>query len=207
MPSRRAVLGMAAGAVLWPELGYAAAENPSPEAAAAYIRNLISEGIRALLGHGIDADERARRFHQFINRHIDRPGLPAAVLGRYWGRLTPEQREEYLRLFDDYLVLAYSPYLAEFPAGGEVVVIGADPAGEGRVVVHSESREPGAPPTRVDWLVVQGSDGRFRVTDVIAAGVSARETIAADYTGLIRAHSGKVEALLEALRRKFSAAK
>jgi len=96
--------------------------------------------------------------------------------------------------------VAYGGALADYSPEGRVTVVGAQHA-EGRIVVQSESSEPGGRPARIDWFVVSGPSG-FRVTDVIAAGVSVRETMRADFTGVIRQNGGQVEALLAALRKK-----
>jgi phospholipid transport system substrate-binding protein len=81
---------------------------------------------------------------------------------------------------------------------------GAAGAPDGTIVVNSESLEPAAQPVKVDWIVV-ARPGGFRIADVIAAGVSARETLKADFTGVIRQNGGNVEDLLAALRKKTAA--
>jgi phospholipid transport system substrate-binding protein len=132
------------------------------------------------------------------------PGLPQAAAGRYWDRLTPPQRSEYLQLFESYLVIAYAPQFAKYPPQSKVTVTGAAGGADGTIVVNSESLEPAAQPVKVDWIVV-ARPGGFRIADVIAAGVSARETLKADFTGVIRQNGGNVEDLLAALRKKTAA--
>lgn len=189
---------MLATASLWPALGRGQADDT--QAAARYITALIDDGLKALVTKQITPEERAKRFRGFLQKNIDTPGLPQGVLGRYWDKLSAAQRPEYLKLFEDYLVVAYSGALADYSPEGRVAVIGAQRV-DGRIVVQSESSEPGGRPTRIDWFVVPAGNG-FRVTDVVAAGVSARETMRADFTGLIRQNGGQVEALLAALRKK-----
>jgi len=201
MPSRRRLVILLGMAPLAPLAARAQADNV--QAASGYIAALLDEGFKALIGRDIAEPERARRFRDFLKRHIEMPGLPQGVLGRYWDRMTPAQRDEYLSLFQEYLVVAYAGQLALYPPEGRVGVVGAQ-AVDGRVVVSSESVEPGAAPVRIDWFVARGPDG-LRVTDVIAAGISARETLRADFTGVIRGNGGQVEALLAALRKKVAA--
>lgn len=201
MPSRRhALLLLGAASLVSTE---SRAQADEAQAASRYVAALLDEGFKALIGRDIAEPERARRFRGFLQRHIEMPGLPRGVLGRYWDRMTPAQRDEYLSLFQEYLVVAYSGQLALYPPEGRVGVVGAQ-ALDGRVVVSSESVEPGAAPVRIDWFVVSTPDG-LRITDVIAAGIGARETLRADFTGVIRGNGGQVEALLVALRKKVAA--
>ena len=198
MLARRAFLALAAAAAA------AAARAQTTDAAAAsrYIAALLEEGIASLVGP-MPAEERTRRLTVFLRRHIDSPALPQAVLGRYWERMTPAERDEYIELFERYLIVAYGPQLANYAPQGKISVVGADPAGRG-AVVHCDSVEPGSPPVRVDWFVVSRSDG-LRIANVVASGISAQETLRADFTGLIRANGGKIEVLLNALRKKVAA--
>jgi phospholipid transport system substrate-binding protein len=196
MPSRRALLLLVA---LAPAAAFAQAADPA--AASRYIATLVEDAFKALIG-AMPADERARHLRGFLQHNLDVPGLPQAAIGRYWDRLTPAQRSEYLQLFESYLVVAYAPQFAQYPPDGKVTVTGALTV-EGGVVVNSESVEPGSQPVKVDWLVVPRQGG-WRIADVAAAGISARETLKADFTGLIRQNGGSVEALLAALRKKTS---
>jgi phospholipid transport system substrate-binding protein len=197
MPSRRTLLLLAA---LAPAAALAQAADPA--AASRYIATLAEDAFKTLIGE-MSADERARRLRSFLQRNLDLPGLPQATMGRYWDRLTPTQRSEYLQLFESYLVVAYAPQFAQYPPQGKVTVTGAQAVDGGGVVVNSESVEPGAQPVKVDWLVVPRQGG-WRIADVVAAGISARETLKADFTGLVRQNGGNVEALLAALRKKTS---
>jgi phospholipid transport system substrate-binding protein len=201
MPTRRRFLAFAASAAA-AATGPSAAQAGDTAAASRYIATLLQEGLASLIG-SMPAEERAARLARFLRRHVDSPTLPQAVLGRYWERLSPSDRDEYIELFERYLVVAYAPQLANYAPQGRISVVGAD-AVDGLVVVHCDSVEPGAAPVRVDWFVVSRSDG-LRITDVVAAGISARETLRADFTGVIRANGGKVEALLNALRKKVGA--
>jgi phospholipid transport system substrate-binding protein len=196
MPSRRALLLLAA---LAPGMAHAQAGDTA--AASRYISTLVDDAFKALIGD-MPAEERRKRLRSFLQRNLDVPGLPQTVLGRYWDRLTPAQRSEYLQLFESYLAMNYAPQFAQYPPQGKVTVIGAK-AVEGAVVVNSESLEPGAQPVKVDWVVVLRPAG-WRIADVVAAGVSARETMKADFTGVVRQNGGNVEALLAALRKKTS---
>src|SRR5260370_42581105 len=93
-------------AALAPAIPAAAAAEPS-----ALITNL---GNRALevLGKTATPAQRVARFHELFREDFDVPGIARFVLGRYWKDATPEQQAEFVRLFADYIALAYSGRLA-----------------------------------------------------------------------------------------------
>src|ERR1700739_3438224 len=78
---------------------------------AAVINNL---GNRALevLGKNTTPEQRVVRFHELFRVDFDVPGIARFVLGRYWKTATPEQQQEFVKLFEHYIALVYSTQLA-----------------------------------------------------------------------------------------------
>src|SRR5215471_11646266 len=121
----------------------AAAADP-----AAVINNL---GNRALevLGKNATPAQRVARFHELFRQDFDVPGIARFVLGRYWKTATPEQQDEFTKLFEDYIAIVYSSQLSAY-SGETLKVTGsrADPEG---AIVASEIIRPSAPPVKVEW--------------------------------------------------------
>src|SRR6185437_5438455 len=98
-------------------------------------------------------------------------GIGQFVLGRYWRTATPEEQQEFLALFQEYIVQAYSARLGEY--GGEPFrVTGSSNSGDDIVVRSQVIRQNGAP-VGVDWhLDDQG--GALKITDVYVGGISMK---------------------------------
>ena len=77
---------------------------------------ITSLGNQALkvLGKNVDPNERVARFRQLFSEDFDVPGIARFVLGRYWRVATPQQQQEFVKLFTNYIALAYSDRLAEY---------------------------------------------------------------------------------------------
>src|SRR5581483_4429666 len=104
MPRRSVLLGVVVIA-----FGLFAAA-PRGEAAmdpGAFIGNLGQEGIQTL-GPNVPPAQRIARFHELFQADFDVRGIGRFVIGRYWQAFTPEQQEEFLRLFRAYTVQAYA---------------------------------------------------------------------------------------------------
>src|SRR6266576_3428743 len=99
---------------------------------AAVIANLGSRALE-VLGKNATNAQRVARFHELFREDFDVPGIARFVLGRYWKTATPEQQEEFVKLFEDYIALVYSAQLAAY-SGETLKVTGSRPGPEGAIV-------------------------------------------------------------------------
>ncbi len=109
----------------------AAAADP-----AAVVTSLGNQALK-VLGKNVDPNLRVARFRQLFSADFDVPGIARFVLGRYWRVATPAQQQEFLKLFTDYIALAYSNRLAEY-SGETLRVTGSRPAPDGRAGVERD---------------------------------------------------------------------
>jgi phospholipid transport system substrate-binding protein len=164
----------------------------------AFIGNLGQEGIQQL-GPNVPPAQRIARFRQLFQADFDVPSIGRFAIGRYWQAFSPEQQQEFLRLFAEYTVQAYADKLGPY-GGSQFRVMGAAPAGE-EVVVSSEVNRPSGPPVRIDWHVAPGGEG-YKVTDVYVDNVSMRITQRDEFAKIIQNNGGQPSALLAVLRQQ-----
>jgi phospholipid transport system substrate-binding protein len=176
----------------------AAAADP-----AAVVTSLGNEALK-VLGKNVDPNLRVARFRQLFSADFDVPGIGRFVLGRYWRVATPAQQQEFLKLFTDYIALAYSNRLAEY-SGETLRVTGSRPAPDGELVSSEIVRANGQPPARVEWLLTP-EDGAYKISDVIVEGVSMAVTQRSEFASVIQRNGGQVEGLITALRQKTESA-
>ena len=179
----------------------AAALAPAALAAAdpaAVINNL---GNRALevLGKNATPAQRAARFQELFRADFDVPGIARFVLGRYWKTATPEQQEEFVKLFEDYIALVYSAQLAAY-SGETLKVTGSRPGPEGAIVA-SEIVRPASPPVKVEWHLTD-RNGAYKINDVSVDGISMAVTQRSEFAAVIQRSGGQVQGLIAQLREK-----
>ena len=175
----------------------------TPAAAAADPAALISQlGNRALevLGQGSTPSQRVARFRELLREDFDVPGIARFVLGRYWNIATEQQRAEYVKLFEDYIALAYSTRLAEY-TGEKFKVTGSRPEGDGAIVSSQIVRPGGAAPVKVDWRLT-GRNGVYKISDVSVDGISMAVTQRSEFASVIQHNGGQVQGLIAMLREK-----
>ena len=166
---------------------------------AAVINNL---GNRALevLGKNTTQAQRVARFQELFRADFDVPGIARFVLGRYWKIATPEQQEEFVRLFEDYIALVYSSQLAAY-SGETLKVTGSRPGPEGAIVSSEIVRPTGAPPVKVEWQLTD-RNGAYKINDVAVDGISMAVTQRSEFASVIQRSGGQVEGLITQLRQK-----
>jgi len=146
-----------------------------------------------------DTAVKQERFRQLFRQYFDVEACARAALGPYWLKATALQRQEFVGLYEDYVVIAYSTAFRAL--GGESFkVLGSQPD-KGRVIVTSRIEINDAAPIRVDWQLNPTNRG-YKVTDVIVNGISMASAQHSDLVSVIQRNSGHVPALLVAMREK-----
>ena len=191
----------AIGALLASILCLALPRAAMAQDARAFVGTLGQQAIQ-VLGPSVPAAQREARFRVLFHDDFDIPGIGQFVLGRYWRTATPQQQQEFLGLFQEYLVRAYSTRLAEY--GGEPFhVTGARPNGDESVVTSEVIRTNGSR-IEIDWYLI-GGVGHYKITDVYVGGVSMKVTERDEFASVIQRNGGRVAALIAQLRQKLAA--
>jgi phospholipid transport system substrate-binding protein len=169
---------------------------------AAFINDLGNQ-LRTVAGIP-SSEQRRAGFRQLFHDDFDVPGLGRFVLGRFVRVMTPPEQQEFLGLFENYVVAAYSDRLSEYVIGGVVPrVIGSrlDPDG---AIVSSEFNRGSAPSAgaiRVDWRLT-GHDGVYKITDIIIDGLSMAANGRSELEGVAQRNGGQPQGILAVMRQE-----
>lgn len=156
----------------------------------------------AVLDSEAEAADKRQRIAALLREAVDVRGVGQFVLGRHWRTASAEQRDEFLRLFEETIVRTLASRFGELR--GVTFTIGrAQERGEDGVLVATTVERPGQPPVALDWLVSEAS-GRPLIIDVVAEGTSMRITQRSEYGSVIQRGGGRLDTLLEAMRRQLS---
>ncbi len=146
-------------------------------------------------------DQRAARFRVILTETFDLPTIARFTLGRYWRVASAKQRDDYVRLFEEFIVQAYSHRFKDLSGQTFEVKKSHEINARDRLVLSEIKIKQGKPPIRVNWRV-RRRDNAYRVIDVVVEGVSMSVTQRDEFAAVIRRSGGKIEGLLAALRRK-----
>ena len=166
-----------------------------------FVRKLAEKAISELTDKSVPRAQRIALFRDFFNTHFAVNGIGKWILGRHWKNASEQERQEYLRLFEDLMVVSYVDRFATY-AGESLLISKTLSQDDSNATVYAEIEQPGgAPAVHVDWRVAR-KDSIYKIVDVIVEGTSMSSTLRSDFGSTIRQRGGKISGLLTALREK-----
>jgi len=192
--------GLVLGACL---LGNAPAHAEATQAdASKFIEKLADNAITMVADKSLSETSRNDRFRTLFEQSFDIPAIGKFVLARYWKAASPDQQQEFLRLFEDMNVLTWAKRFKDY-SGEKLQVTNANKDAEhGDWLVESKLQRVQGPPVVVQWRLHEVAEG-LRVTDIFVEGVSMAQTSRQDYSATLQGNGGKLDALLSAMRTKI----
>ena len=177
-----------------------AARPVAADGVESFIHDTAERVFASYSGSATD-EQRTEVFRELLTGSFDLNTIARFTLGRYWRVATADQRREYRRLLEDFLVLAYANRFRDL-SGVKLRVATVLTINKRDKLVRSEV-DPGGgrPPIRIDWRVRETKQG-LRIVDVIVDGISMGVTQRDQFAAAIRSAGGKVDGLLAMLRDK-----
>lgn len=189
--------------VLFANASIAAPAVVNPADAVAFMNTLWARAVE-VLNNKTDPAIREARFRELFHTDFDCPGIARFVLGRYWRNASPEEQQEFVKLFEDYVVFVYTARLSNF-AGESLKVRSSRRDGDG-VIVSTDVIHPGnAPPMKLDWRLVS-ENGSYKISDIIVEGISMMTTQRSEFASVVQRNGGQVRGLIAMMREKTASA-
>ncbi|MCK5040697.1 MAG: ABC transporter substrate-binding protein [Sphingomonadales bacterium] len=169
-----------------------------PEGALVFIENLSNNALAVLDDMALTQDERDREFRNLLREGFDLDYIGKLTLGRHWRSANTEQKQEFNRVFPEYVLRIYSNRLRE--RGDEVFeVLRSVPAGKKDVYIRSEIIRTDGPALAADWRV-RFKNEEFRVVDLKIEGISMVLTQRDEFSS--RINKIGMDGLIEEIRVK-----
>ncbi len=183
--------------------GVPAVAHADDAAAREFVNSLTSQAIETMTGKSVPDADRNGRFRDLFIGSADMPVIGKYVLARYWKVATPEEQQEFLKLFEDMLVLTWSGRFKEATGNISVAIDDVKPDVEDTVQVESRILREAHDPSPVIWRL-HPVDGKLKILDLVIEGTSMSLTYRQEYSSVISQRGGKVSGLLDALRQKIA---
>jgi len=135
---------------------------------------------------------------QVILPRFDFIRMSQLVLGKYWRRATPEQKQAFVREFRELLIRTYATALLNY-SGQDIVYLPVRAGKDVRkVTVNTQVREVGAPAIPVDYRLRRSDDG-WKVYDVSIDNISLVSNYRSSFASQIRRY--KLDGLIAKLQK------
>jgi phospholipid transport system substrate-binding protein len=175
---------------------------------ATFINNLSNQ-IHVLV-RSTSPEQKLAGFRELFREDFDVPGLGRFVLGRFWRILNSSEQQEFLGLFENYVVHTYSDRLSEYDSDGGVLrVTGSRPDPDGAIVsseiMRGSGRGQGGQPIKVDWRLT-ASNGTYKISDIAIDGLSMAANGRSELEGVVERNGGQARAILAVMRQQIASA-
>jgi phospholipid transport system substrate-binding protein len=149
---------------------------------------------------GADKDpERKQRVRQIILEAFDFQAMANESLGTYWGKLTPQQREEFTGLFGNLFERSYNRLVLRF-LGERSTVYGTESIQQEHATVATTLVSKRDAKLPVDYQLVRHGE-QWKIYDVVIDGVSLAMNYRAQFSKILRTSS--YEALVQRIKTKL----
>jgi phospholipid transport system substrate-binding protein len=205
--------------IMWPRLlitvcGLAfmliAAAIPAPASAQAltqqaqqHIRSAADQVVAILARKNMTAAEQAEAMRGLVHRYFGVEDIAQWVVGRYWRSASEAERQEFMKLFEDFVLYSYAQQFSQY-AGEHLQIQNATMVTDDTALVESIVVRPNAETNpRVTWRVTRANGG-LEIRDVLVEGVSMAQTQRADFTATIQQRGGSLAGLNDAMSAKIA---
>jgi phospholipid transport system substrate-binding protein len=169
----------------------------------ALVNQLVNQAIGIIKDKQESEQDREAKFRELLQSGFDIPRISRFVLGRYWNGANDQQRQQFSKLFEDWIVGTYSARFTDY-SGETIQVTGTRPESETTTVVLSQFISPsGAPPAKVEWHVRKSGANDYAVVDVSVEGVSMALTQRDEIAAVADRNGGTVDGLNQAMQQKI----
>jgi len=153
------------------------------EQAEKFVRDLVDTAVDILKLPEAATVERRAGIERLLDTRFDLPTITRLVLGRYWRRATPDQKQSFATVFRIHIIKVYNSQLVLYD--DQIVNIKqVTPLNDTDTVIFTEIEQEDGPPLRIDWRV-RDKGGRIKVVDVAAEGVSMVTTKRSEYRSVL----------------------
>lgn len=171
--------------------------------AANFIEKMVLHSLDRMTESDITEEERINRFREIIHDTFAVQFVGKWVLGRYWRVATEDERAEFMKLFEDRVVLSNAKHFSRFKTSDVYfAVIKSIQRGKNDFLVRTKigGKKSGQKKVSLDWRLRLKGD-RFWVVDIMLEGMSLLQAQRQEFTTLINRNGGKFSALLVELRK------
>jgi phospholipid transport system substrate-binding protein len=166
-----------------------------------FIQDLGNKAINVTVDKSLTPTQLDAKYDELLNGAFDMQTIGEFVIGRVWLRITPEQKQEYLNLFQKLVLKIYGGRM-HFYSGEGFHVTDIRPQSTADTVVNTEIiHSDGSAPTPIDWTV-RDANGKLAILDVSVDGVSQSVTERDEFADILARNGENFDALLNVIRQK-----
>jgi len=198
------VLGFA---LLSPVCAGPASAEVDVEKAERFVLDGVARTSEILRAHAEPPAEISRRLRTEFRRGFDIPAIANFALGASKGKLTPEQRRQYEREFEELIVQTYTSRIIHYGPRVKTDIsdiirfTGHRRINANQVLLHSQVNRKGADWVKIDWRIRRRGDA-YAILDILVLGISQAMLYKSEIESVVRRNGRGIDGLVATLRKK-----
>ncbi len=162
--------------------------------------NKITEEASTILSSSENDEIKISKLIKIGKESVDINGLAFYTLGKHRKSLDDSQKNEFVKIFNQYFLKSFSNRLVEYK-DAKIVVISEDIKNEKYTIVKSKLlATSNRPEVAIDWRVYTIDPNKPLIRDLIIEGLSLARTQREEFNSIIVNNNGDVNALFSNLK-------
>lgn len=200
---RRDAILYCAFVAAFPAIVPSIAVHAADDGPGAFVSRLGQQTIEKLADVSLTPAARETQFRDLLREGFAVKAIGQFVLGKYRRTASAEVVDEFITVFEDYVVALYARQFKHFNGQKlQVENVAKSSSSKDSMVATKVFPSAGAEPLRVDFQVRNLGDN-FKILDVRVEGVSMVLAQRDEFTSYIATNGGKIESLTKALRQRI----
>ena len=164
-----------------------------------FIQKIVDEAKEILVAEN-SQDYRTKKLTELAKAKVDIKGIGMYSLGKYRKKLSKEELNEYLVLFESYFLKSFTSRLTDY-SDPKIDVVSADKKNEKYTIVYSILLATDKKPeVKIDWRVYTKDPNKPLIRDLIIEGLSLARTQKEEFASVIETNNGDVTKLFITLK-------
>ena len=167
-----------------------------------FVQNTVNRASQ-ILSKNISRDEKINELKNIAKETVDIRGVGFYSLGSARKNLDDNEKQQYLKLFENYFLKSFSSRLAEY-TDPEIEVKGKKFLNEKYTIVNSVLvATSNRPEVNIDWRVYTKNPSNPVIRDLIIEGLSLARTQKEEFASILNSNDGDINALFKSLEEFY----
>ena len=134
------------------------------------VKTTVDQALTVLRDKQTPTAQRQQKLRDIVSASFDFTAMSQSAMGYYWKQITPDQQQEFQKVFITFIENSYLAKINEF-ISGDVKYLSAQPTGSQFSMVKTTVIMPNTGPISLDFRLLN-LNGQWQVYDVLVDGIS-----------------------------------
>ncbi|HTR60656.1 MAG TPA: ABC transporter substrate-binding protein [Candidatus Binataceae bacterium] len=134
------------------------------------VKTTVDQALTVLRDKQTPIAQRQQKLRDIVSATFDFQAMSRSAMGYYWKQITPDQQQEFQKVFITFIENSYLAKINEF-VSGEVKYLNAQPNGNQFSMVKTSVVMPNTGPIALDFRLLN-LNGQWQIYDVLVDGIS-----------------------------------